>query len=162
MKISMIIAVGNQWQIGLNNALLWHIPQDMQQFKTLTSQHHIIMGRKTFESIGKALPNRVNIVLSQNTVACENVLTCSSKEEALSICEKANEEEVFIIGGAQIYELFMPFIHRVYISHINSDIVGDSYINPLDFTHWTLLEEKSFQATPHTPSWKFKYYERNQ
>ena len=95
MKVSMIVAYGKNYQIGLNNALLWHIPEDLKNFKRLTNGHHILMGRKTFESIGFPLPNRTSVVLSQNGFSFDGVHTFKEIQEALDFCKQNEEEEVY-------------------------------------------------------------------
>lgn len=161
MKISMIVAYGKNYQIGLNNALLWHIPEDLKNFKRLTNGHHILMGRKTFESIGFPLPNRTSVVLSQNGFSFEGVHTFKEIQEALDFCKQNKEEEVFIMGGAQVYKLAFPYVDRLYLSEVDYDDEADAFLEAIDFSKWTLEEEQHFEAittseSKNIPSWTFK------
>ena len=163
MKISMIVAYGKNWEIGLNNEMLWHISEDFKNFKTITSGHHILMGRKTFESIGKPLPNRTSLVLSNNGFEHEGVHTFSDVQEAFNFARASAEEELFIIGGANIYETLFPYVDKLYLSEVDFEGVADAFLNPIDFSTWDLAEEKSYDAIfEHgkikSPAWKFKVW----
>ena len=119
MAISIIAAVGKNLELGKNNDLIWHFKDDMKFFKEMTTGHPVIMGRKTFESLPKALPNRRNIVITKNTdFVAQNAETVSSLEEAMSLCEN---EEAFIIGGGQIYKEFLPYADRLYLTEIEDE-----------------------------------------
>ena len=119
MAISIIAAVGKNLELGKNNDLIWHFKDDMKFFRETTTGHPVIMGRKTFESLPKALPNRRNIVITKNTdFVAQNAETVSSLEEAMSLCEN---EEAFIIGGGQIYKEFLPYADRLYLTEIEDE-----------------------------------------
>ena len=122
--ISIIAAIGKNNELGKNNKLLWSLPADMAHFKKLTTGHTIIMGQKTFESIGKPLPNRKNIVLSLDKNSKPNgVEITNSIEKAIKMSRTAldtKNKEVFVIGGGQIYKLFMNIANKLYITHINA------------------------------------------
>ena len=161
MKISMIVAYGKNWEIGLNNEMLWHISEDFKNFKTITSGHHILMGRKTFESIGKPLPNRTSIVLSNTGFKHEGVHTFNDIQEAFNFARESAEEELFIIGGANIYETLFPYVDKMYLSEVDFEGVADAFLKPIDFSIWDLAEEKSYDAIiehgkTKSPAWKFK------
>ena len=131
MNINIIVAYCNNRGIGLNNQLPWHFPQDLKKFSKITKgngNNAIIMGRKTFESIGKVLPGRFNIVLSKN-YNYKNVDCYSNIEDALNICNLQKFDEVFIIGGSQIYEevLKKKLIHKIYATEINCDFECDTF-----------------------------------
>ena len=163
MKISMIVAYGKNWEIGLNNEMLWHISEDFKNFKTITSGHHILMGRKTFESIGKPLPNRTSIVLSNTGFKHEGVHTFSDIQEAFNFARESAEEELFIIGGANIYETLFPYVDKMYLSEVDFEGVADAFLKPIDFSTWDLAEEKSYdEIVEHgkvkSPAWKFKVW----
>lgn len=164
MKISMIVAYGKNYQIGLNNALLWHIPEDLKNFKKLTNGHHILMGRKTFESIGFPLPNRTSVVLSNNGFTFDGVHTFSKIEEALEFCKNNGEDEVFIMGGAQVYKLAFPFVNKLYLSEVNYDGEADAFIEEIDFTNWWLEEEDHYDEINEdgktVPEWTFRVYNK--
>lgn len=163
MKISMIVAYGKNWEIGLNNEMLWHISEDFKNFKTITSGHHILMGRKTFESIGKPLPNRTSIVLSNSGFKHEGVHTFNDIQEAFNFARESAEEELFIIGGANIYETLFPYVDKMYLSEVDFEGVADAFLKPIDFSIWDLAEEKSYdEIVEHgkvkSPAWKFKVW----
>ena len=163
MKISMIVAYGKNWEIGLNNEMLWHISEDFKNFKTITSGHHILMGRKTFESIGKPLPNRTSIVLSNTGFKHEGVHTFNDIQEAFNFTRESAEEELFIIGGANIYETLFPYVDKMYLSEVDFEGVADAFLKPIDFSIWDLAEEKSYDAIiehgkTKSPAWKFKVW----
>jgi dihydrofolate reductase len=163
MKISMIVAYGNNWEIGLDNQMLWHISEDFKNFKAITSGHHILMGRKTFESIGKPLPNRTSIVLSNSGFEHEGVHTFNDVQEAFNFARKSAEEELFIIGGANVYESLFPYVDKMYLSEVNYDGKADAFLKQIDFSTWDLSEEKSYDAIIQdeeikSPAWNFKVW----
>jgi dihydrofolate reductase len=160
MKISMIVACGLNYQIGKDNSLLWHIPEDFKNFKKLTTGHHLLMGRKTFESIGKPLPNRTSVVLSENGFSFDGVSVFKEVQEALDFCKQNGEDEVFIIGGAQVYKLMLPYVNRMYLSQVNYDGDADAFLDKIDFSMWNVEEEQVFkeiqEENKHIPAWTFK------
>ena len=160
MKVSMIVAYGKNCQIGLNNALLWHIPEDLKNFKRLTNGHHILMGRKTFESIGFPLPNRTSVVLSNNGFSFDGVHTYGEIEKALDFCRQNGEDEVFIMGGAQVYKLAFPYVDKLYLSEVDYDDEADAFLEKIDFSNWDLEEEQTFDEINENekkiPAWTFK------
>lgn len=163
MKISMIVAYGKNWEIGLNNEMLWHISEDFKNFKTITSGHHILMGRKTFESIGKVLPNRTSIVLSNTGFEHAGVSTFDNVQEAINFVQQSGEEELFIIGGANIYEALFPYINKMYLSEVDFRGSADAYLKPIDFSTWHLVKEKSYEAIYEdekikSPAWNFNVW----
>lgn len=120
MKISIIAAIGKNNEIGKENKLLWHLPADLKNFKEITSGNPVIMGRKTFESIGKVLPNRKNIIITRDKkYKIDNAETVHSIEEALTLCKKENE--VFVIGGSEIYKQAMSFADKLYITEVETE-----------------------------------------
>ena len=148
---SIIVAIGNNNEIGKNNKLLWHIPEDLKKFKEITQGKTVVMGRNTFESIGKPLPNRHNIVLSKNSKLFSN--NCNEKLEIYDDFSKIvkkyrnSDEEVFIIGGAQIYKkaLESGIVEKLYISHIDfSDNEADTYFPKIDYNAWKKVEENEY------------------
>lgn len=123
--IKLIAAISQNKQIGLANQMPWHIPEDLEYFKNITSGHTILMGRKTFESIGRPLSNRENIILTQNQdFKSEGVKVIHSMGEALSICSDLND--IFIIGGGEIYSLFLPYADELYLTMIDKKVKGDT------------------------------------
>lgn len=138
--LSIIVAKGKNNIIGKNNQLIWSIPEDMKRFREMTSGHVIIMGRKTFESLGKVLPNRKHIVFSQDPdyrVNNENVEVVHSMLEIKHYIDDDNEN--FVIGGAMIYSLLMPHVSKMYVTEINQDFEGDAFFPKIDLEIW---EEK--------------------
>lgn len=127
ISIIAAIARGNR-AIGRDNKLLWHIPEDMKYFRELTSGHAVIMGQKTFESIGRPLPNRTNIVLTlDENFSPKGVTVCHSIEDALEKARKVEQEEVFIIGGGMVYSQFLPLAKRLYLTVVNGSFEGDTF-----------------------------------
>lgn len=125
-KISMIAALSQNNQIGINNKMPWHIPEDLEYFKRITMGHTIVMGRKTYESIGRALPNRNNIILTHDdSLTLPGVSILHSIEEVLNLADQ-EEKELFIIGGGEIYKLFIPYANKLYITQIDTCIEGDT------------------------------------
>ena len=142
--ISIIVAIAQNGTIGDKNSLLWHIKEDMRFFRTTTSGHPVIMGRKTFESLGsKPLPKRKNIVITRSDVEFEGVFTAHSLEEAISMAE--GDEEIFIMGGAQIYAQSLDIADRMYITHVERDYEGDTSFPEIDYSKWTLVKEERFE-----------------
>ncbi|MBY0244222.1 MAG: dihydrofolate reductase [Sphingobacteriaceae bacterium] len=136
-KITIVVAIAQNNAIGKNNQLLWHLPADLKHFKEITSGHTIIMGRKTFESIGKALPNRKNIVISRNaTLNIENIFIANSLEQAIEKCE--NEKEVFIIGGAEIYKQTLEICDKIELSTIHQSYEADTFFPEIDPKIWEI------------------------
>ncbi len=124
LHLSMIAAIGKNRELGRDNKLIFDIKKDMEHFREKTKGHTVIMGRKTFESIGRALPNRVNIVISRDKEfqSHHDIKLVSSVQEALDEAKKHEEEEVFVIGGAQIYEAFKPYADRLYLTIVDREV----------------------------------------
>lgn len=121
--ISLIAAIGKNRELGKENSLLWNIPEDMKHFRDTTRGHAVVMGRKTFESIGRPLPNRTNIIVSRdkNYKVPEDCLRAESIEEAIKIASEHESTEVFIIGGAQIYALALPYADKLYLTIVDKE-----------------------------------------
>ena len=135
MIISIIAAMDTNRLIGNDNQLPWHLPADFAHFKSVTMGKPIIMGRKTFESIGKPLPGRENIVLSRNPDTCFEGVTCvASFEEAVAAVPDA--EEIMIIGGSTIYEMLLPEVHRLYLTYVDAEFEGDAWFPEVDENQW--------------------------
>lgn len=140
--ISIIVAIARGGVIGGDNKLLWHISEDLRRFKSITTGHPIIMGRKTYESIGRPLPNRDNIVISRNKdLVVEGCKVVGSIAEAISLYP-ANEE-LFVIGGGEIYKESLPLASKLYITWVDGDFEGDTLFPKIDYRQWveTLREE---------------------
>ena len=139
--VSIIVAIAQNGTIGDKNSLLWHIKEDMRFFRTTTSGHAVIMGRKTFESLGsKPLPKRTNIVITRQDIVFEGALTAHSLEEAIRMAD--GDEEIFVIGGAQIYAEALKVADRLYITRVEHDYDGDTSFPAIDFSQWRLVAEE--------------------
>jgi len=174
MKISMIVAHGKNRELGLNNELLWHIPEDLKSFKRITEGHTVIMGRKTFDSIinflGKPLPNRTSIVLSRSRkqyseYPTNQVQVWDDLDEALYNEEVGSVEEVFIIGGAEIYNTFIDRVNTLYVSEVDFEGKADVFLKEIDYSQWNLIGVNSHPETTKkdgsaVPAWELKIYER--
>lgn len=156
--ISLIAAMSKNRVIGKDNQLPWHIPEDFQYFKEMTLEKPIIMGRKTFESIGRPLPKRRNIILTRDThfetPGCEVFHTIEDVLKALK-----NEPEIMVIGGATIYEQFLPLADRIYLTEVNIDIEGDAFFPNLDPLTWNNPSVHS-QKQSHPLTYQFLVFEK--
>lgn len=138
--ISIIAGIDKNWLIGDGDKLPWHIPEDLAYFKKVTSGHSIVMGRKTFESIGRPLPNRENIILTRKSdYTAEGCTVINNPEE---IQNATNGREIFIIGGANVYEQFLPRANRLYLTRIDGEYSGDTYFPKPDMDNWTLSSQE--------------------
>ena len=159
MILSIIAAVARNRAIGKDNRLLCHISEDLRYFKQITSGHTVIMGRKTFESIGKPLPDRNNIVISRTLTPANNISVAKDLNAAIAQCR--NEMEVFIIGGGSIYRETLPLARRLYLTEVHTNCEGDTFFPDIDRKHWKEISRQDFPhgATfPHPFS--FVVYER--
>ena len=137
MIVSIIVAVSENNVIGKDNKLIWHLPADLKNFKTLTMGHHIIMGRKTFESIGKALPGRTSIVIThQSSYSAEGCIVVNSIDEALT--KASDDTEVFIIGGDAIFQQSLNFATKIYLTKIHRSFEGDTFFPDLNEKEWAI------------------------
>ena len=144
MIVSAIVAIAENNAIGKSNQLLWHMPNDLKHFKDITSGRTIIMGRKTFDSVGKPLPKRRNIVVTQQNITIPGCEVVKSIEDALELCE--GEDEVFITGGAQIYKLAMPLTDRIYLTIIHKVFDADTFFPSIDKNDWKEIKREDFDA----------------
>lgn len=145
MKISLIVAKSENNVIGINNKLPWHLKDDLQNFKKLTMGHHILMGRKTFESIGKPLPGSMSLVISSEPrPATESVFWFQNIWRAIKQAERAGETELFIIGGEKIFKNAVSIADRIYLTTVLGEVKGDTYFPALSMKNWKLVSETSF------------------
>lgn len=143
-KISLIVAVAENGIIGTGGTMPWHITEDFRHFKEVTLGHSVVMGRKTYESIGRPLPRRRNIVITRNPdLAIEGCEMASSLEGALAMCA-GEEEEVFVIGGGEIYRQAMPLADRLYITHVGVAVEGDTRFPTIDPAIWYEVRREEF------------------
>ena len=160
--LSIIVAKAQNNIIGKDNKLIWHLPEDLKHFKQVTTGHTIIMGRKTFESLGRILPNRKHIVFSQNPdfkVSDENVEIVHSMLQIQEYIE--SKEENFVIGGAMIYNLLMPYVTKLYVTQIHKDFEGDAFFPRIDLDVWQeVSREKGLENEENNLDYDFVVYER--
>ena len=151
MNISLIFAASENNVIGKNNQLPWHLPADLKFFKNTTTGHHIIMGRKTYESVGKPLPNRTNVIITRDTnYQADGCVVVKSMEEALNVAK--NDVEIFITGGGEIFKQAIPVANKIYFTKIHHSFEGDSYAPQIDPLIW-----KEIKREDHMPDEKNKY-----
>lgn len=159
-RLSLIAAVAANGVIGSDNALPWRLPEDLKRFKALTTGHPVIMGRKTFESIGRPLPGRRNIVISRNEgYKADGCEVATSLSAALNSC-RAGSNEIFVIGGAQIYAEALPQAQRLYLTEIRRDFAGDARFPTFDRHHWQEISRERLR-TPEGLEFDFAVYDRN-
>jgi dihydrofolate reductase len=143
--LTLIAAVARNGVIGRNNALPWRLPEDLKRFKALTTGHPIVMGRKTWESLGRPLPNRHNIIITRNKdYVADGATVVKSIEEARSSATGA--DEIFVIGGAEIYRIALPLADRLLLTELDADFTGDTYFPKFDRTRWRMTARENHRA----------------
>lgn len=159
MKISIIVAMTDRRVIGRGGRLPWHLPADLRRFKQLTMGHHLVMGRKTYESIGRPLPGRTSIVLTrQANYQPAGALVAAGLDEAL---ELAPDDDVFIIGGAEVYRMALPRADRLLVTRVEADVEGDTFFPEFSAASWKLQCVERHEADARNPlSYSFETYER--
>ena len=169
MRLALIVAQGLNRVIGNDNKLPWYLPEDLRYFKEVTMGKPIIMGRKTFESIGKPLPGRLNIVITRDSNwSAEGVKIVASLEEAIEVGEAQamidGVEEAVIIGGAQIYAQSLPLVDRLYLTQVEAEPEGDAHFPKIDYGQWQELGRQSFPAgdQPNRYPYAFIVYDRSE
>lgn len=164
MKISLISAVAENGVIGRNNDMPWHLPDDFAFFKRKTSHHPIIMGRKSLEALGKPLPNRTNIVITRNPdFTAAGVTVVHTLEDAIDEAKKADRptDEIFVIGGAEIYAMALPIATTLYLTEIYQAFEGDTYFPSFDKREWKEVSRRLHPADErHVVAFDFVEYER--
>lgn len=157
--VSVIVAVAENGVIGDKNSLLWHISEDLRNFKRVTSGHPVVMGRKTFDSLGRPLPNRTNVVITRQDIEIEGCEVVHSLDEALSLFSA--EVEVFVIGGAQIYGEALPRADRFYLTRVHHPYEGDTSFPEWNEQEWRLVEREYFErGEKYEYSFSIEIYER--
>jgi dihydrofolate reductase len=155
--VSLIVAMDLKRGIGKDNRLPWHLSDDLQQFKRLTMGHHLVMGRKTYESIGKALPGRTTIVLThQRDYHPESCLVAHSLEAALSIARQRGETEVFVIGGGHVFAQALPLADRIYLTQVQAEVEADVFFPVFDESKW-IEREHSFNPVSDKNDYPFSF-----
>ena len=160
--ITIIAAIADNHALGKNNQLIWHLPADLKRFKQVTLNHHIIMGRKTFESMPKALPNRTNIVITRNKdYVGENITVVQSLEEALNIAK--DDSQPFIIGGGEIYNLAIEIADRIELTRVHSEFNGDAFFPTIDSNKWNEVKRDARKKDEkHSYDFTFIRYDKKQ
>ena len=145
MQLCLIAAISENGVIGRGSELPWHLSADLKRFRRLTTGHHILMGRKTWDSIGRPLPDRTSVVITrQENFQADGAQTASCLEAAIEQAEA--DPQVFVIGGSQIYQLALPLAQRLYVTRVHADIEGDVHFPQIDWTQWELIEDERFES----------------
>lgn len=160
--ISIVVACSSNNSIGKNNQLLWHLPNDLKFFKNTTWGGVVIMGRKTFESVNKPLPGRLNIVITrQKNWQAENVTTAGSLDEAIEKAKALYYKEIFIIGGGEIYREALPKTDKIYLTRVHAEMDGDTFFPEINKNDWQLISCNDFKADEkHAYDYSFEVWER--
>ncbi|KQS33464.1 dihydrofolate reductase [Dyadobacter sp. Leaf189] len=157
MKIGIVVAVADNGVIGKDNQLLWRLPDDLKRFKQLTLGHPMIMGRKTFESIGKPLPGRTSIVVTRNAdFASDGIMVVHSLDEALEAARQIENEEAFIIGGGELYKQAQSIADRLYVTEVHTEIEGDTHFHVNDPSAW-IETERTVHEHDDKHAFKFEF-----
>ena len=161
VRLAAIVAMGSNRCIGVDNKLPWYLPEDLKHFKAKTLGKPVIMGRNTFESIGKPLPGRTNIVISRNPdYQAAGIRTATSLERAISMgkaqAEISGSDEAVIIGGAQIYQATLDQIDRLYLTEVDTAPEGDAFFPVLDAARWQQIDQQEHPAVDNRPSYRFR------
>lgn len=161
MVISIIVAMGMQGELGIDGKLPWRIPEDLKHFKNLTEGKTVVMGRKTYESIGKALPNRENVILTrqENYIAKDAIIKTNAFELFWHMAEK--KDEVFVIGGRELYTLFLPWADKMYITRIEAEFNADTYFPSIHYDKWKLIDVRDRADISSPYRYSFEVYENS-
>lgn len=150
MRISMIAAMADNRVIGIENRIPWHLPADMRRFRVLTMGHHLLMGRKTYESIGKPLPGRTAVVITHSpNFSAPGCIVVNSIEAAIAACH--GDSEIYIIGGAELYRQGLDFADRIYLTEVQAEIAGDAYFPEFDLSVWKEVNRERFEPDDKNP-----------
>ncbi len=159
-RVSIIAAMAKNRVIGSGGAIPWHLPNELQLFKRVTVGHHIIMGRKTYESIGRLLPGRATVIVTrQPGYRAPGARVVHSLEEAIAACN--GDDEVFVIGGGELYRAALPLADRIYLTTVDAEPAGDTYMPEFDLAEWQEISAQSFGADDrHRYGYRFAVYDR--
>jgi dihydrofolate reductase len=161
-RLSIIAAMAKNRVIGANNAIPWHLPGELKMFKSITLGHHIIMGRNTWESIGRLLPGRTTVVVTRRAgYAIPGAIVAASLDGAIAAC--GDDDEIFVIGGAQLYAAALPRAGRIYLTEVAADVAGDTYMPELDLSRWhahAVTAHAADEKNPH--AYKLTVYDRSE
>ncbi|WP_372653036.1 dihydrofolate reductase [Halobacteriovorax sp.] len=157
----IVAGLGNNRELGLNNELLWRLPEDLKNFKALTIGKSMIMGRKTFESIGRPLPKRETIILTRDTsYKQDGCVVFNSVEEIEKYLLDSGKSEAAVVGGGEVYKLYLSKVKRMYLSFVDFDGEADTFFPEVDYSIWTEESVVEHAAGEKTPAWKFVEYSR--
>lgn len=158
--VTIIAAVGRNRALGKDNDLIWHLPADLRRFKSLTRGHHVIMGRKTFESLGKPLPKRTNVIVSRNPdYRAEGCIVVNSLEKALEIAQ--SDPNPFILGGAEIYRQALSFADHMDLTFVHEEFEADAFFPEFDSEEWELMGREDFNKDDENPfDYSFVQYKK--
>lgn len=156
--IILIAAIAQNNALGLNNKMIWHLPNDFKRFKSLTTGNHIVMGRKTFESLPKMLPNRTHVVISrQESFKPEGCIMAKNIEDAIAKCPI--ESDIYIIGGGEIYKQTLSIAHKLELTRVHHDFEADVFFPEIDSNDWELITNENFEADEkHQYGYSFETY----
>lgn len=161
MIISLVAAVGDAWQLGRDNKMLWHLKEDLQNFKRLTMGHHLLMGHNTFLSLGRPLPGRPHLVLSRSPrvlpAGCQQV---ADWQAALKLAQEAGETELMVVGGGEVYRQALPHADKIYLSRVAFTGAADVYFPAIDAEQWHLQSEDQHPATTASLAWRYQIWQR--
>lgn len=156
--LSMIVATANNGVIGVNNTLPWHLPEDLKRFRALTTGHHIIMGRKTYESLNRLLPDRTTVIVTHNPdYHVEGAIVVHSLEEAIRVTQ--HDTEAFLIGGAELYRTGLAYIDKLYLTKVDLEVAGDAFLPEIDWSAWQ-LDEQTAQTSQNGLNFQYLTYRR--
>ena len=159
-RVTLVVARARNGVIGADGGLPWHLPEDLKHFRALTTGHAIVMGRRTWDSIGRLLPGRTTIIVTRNpALRVEGALMATSLPQALALAER--DDEVFVIGGEEIFRLALPLAHRIYLTTVDVELEGDTFMPEIDAALWRKVSSESHPADAANPlSWVLEIYER--
>lgn len=165
VPIAMIVAMARNRVIGINGKLPWYLPEDLKFFKRMTQAKPLVMGRKTYASIGKPLPNRLNIVVTRDTsFAAQGLRVCHALPAALELADQQATieaaEEIMVMGGGEIYRQALPFAHRLYITEVDIDVDGDAHFPEFSREEWREVQRVAGKPAEGQPQYDFVVYER--
>jgi dihydrofolate reductase len=158
--VSLIVAMSRNGVIGDRGRIPWHLPAELQRFKRVTMGHHLVMGRKTWESIGRLLPGRTSVIVSRNPrYAVPGAIVADSLQAAIAIC--LYDDEVFVIGGAELFREALPIADRLYLTVVDAELPGDTMMPEIDLDEWQVTETDEVAADERNPiAFRFTRYER--
>jgi dihydrofolate reductase len=159
-RLSLIVAMAKNRVIGAGGKIPWHLPNELQLFKSVTMGHHIVMGRKTWESIGRLLPGRTTVIVTrQKDFAVAGAKIAHALEEAITLC--AGDDEIFVIGGGELYRAALPLADRIYLTVVDAEPIGDTLMPDFDAAQWKLVDTKHFSRDErHAHDYRFEVHER--